>query len=106
VHSWTLGFTDHDDAERYRDMANRIQDTLDFMTAAGLTGDQPRALHGRFLHQPRGAAAGIRRGADRLDSTSGKWLAGSGHMIWIGDRTRQPDGAHVEFAAACRTRSA
>ncbi|MEO0372705.1 MAG: 3-deoxy-7-phosphoheptulonate synthase, partial [Pseudomonadota bacterium] len=34
----------------------------------------------------------------RLDSTSGKWLAGSGHMIWIGDRTRQPDGAHVEFA--------
>jgi 3-deoxy-7-phosphoheptulonate synthase len=34
----------------------------------------------------------------RVDSTSGKWLAGSGHMIWIGDRTRQPDGAHVEFA--------
>ncbi|MFO7771655.1 MAG: 3-deoxy-7-phosphoheptulonate synthase, partial [Roseovarius gahaiensis] len=34
----------------------------------------------------------------RLDSTSGKWLAGSGHMVWIGDRTRQPDGAHVEFA--------
>ena len=33
----------------------------------------------------------------RLDSTSGKWLAGSGHMIWIGDRTRQPDGAHLEF---------
>ena len=33
----------------------------------------------------------------RLDSTSGKWLAGSGHMIWIGDRTRQPDGAHVDF---------
>ena len=33
----------------------------------------------------------------RLDSTSGNWLAGSGHMIWIGDRTRQPDGAHVEF---------
>ncbi|MGB1390814.1 MAG: 3-deoxy-7-phosphoheptulonate synthase, partial [Paracoccaceae bacterium] len=34
----------------------------------------------------------------RLDSTSGQWLAGSGHLIWIGDRTRQPDGAHVEFA--------
>ena len=33
----------------------------------------------------------------RLDSTSGNWLAGSGHMLWIGDRTRQPDGAHVEF---------
>jgi 3-deoxy-7-phosphoheptulonate synthase len=35
----------------------------------------------------------------RLDSTSGKWLAGSGHMLWIGDRTRQPDGAHVEFCS-------
>ena len=35
----------------------------------------------------------------RLDSTSGKWLAGSGHMIWIGDRTRQPDGAHVNFCS-------
>ncbi|MDP1576988.1 MAG: 3-deoxy-7-phosphoheptulonate synthase, partial [Cypionkella sp.] len=34
----------------------------------------------------------------RVDSTTGQWLAGSGHMIWIGDRTRQPDGAHVEFA--------
>jgi 3-deoxy-7-phosphoheptulonate synthase len=33
----------------------------------------------------------------RVDSTSGQWLAGSGHMIWIGDRTRQPDGAHVEY---------
>jgi 3-deoxy-7-phosphoheptulonate synthase len=33
----------------------------------------------------------------RLDTTSGKWLAGSGHMVWIGDRTRQPDGAHVEY---------
>ena len=33
----------------------------------------------------------------RVDSTTGNWIAGSGHMIWIGDRTRQPDGAHVEF---------
>jgi 3-deoxy-7-phosphoheptulonate synthase len=41
----------------------------------------------------------------RIDSTTGLPVAGSGHMIWIGDRTRQPDGAHVEFAAACRTRS-
>jgi 3-deoxy-7-phosphoheptulonate synthase len=64
VHSWTLGFTDHDDAERYRDIANRIQDSLDFMTAAGLTGETNHELSdGRFLHLARGAAAGIRRGA-------------------------------------------
>jgi 3-deoxy-D-arabino-heptulosonate 7-phosphate (DAHP) synthase class II len=62
VHAWTLGFTEGDEAERYRDMANRISDTLDFMTAAGVTAT-PMTLHGGFLHQPRGAAAGIRRGA-------------------------------------------
>jgi 3-deoxy-7-phosphoheptulonate synthase len=73
---------------------------LDFMTAAGVTGETVwTARTVDFYTSARGAAAGIRRGAGRLDSTSGKWLAGSGHMIWIGDRTRQPDGAHVEFAA-------
>jgi 3-deoxy-7-phosphoheptulonate synthase len=98
VHAWTLGFTDSDDAERYRDVANRIQDSLDFMTAAGLTSDTNHELstvdfytsHEALLLEYEEALA-------RLDSTSGKWLAGSGHMIWIGDRTRQPDGAHVEF---------
>ncbi len=54
VHSWTLGFTESKKAEAYREIANRISDTLDFMTAAG---DQPRhrphAADGRVLHQPR-----------------------------------------------------
>ena len=44
MHSWTLGFTDHDDAEKYRDIANRIQDSLDFMAAAGLTGETNHEL--------------------------------------------------------------
>ncbi len=39
VHAWTLGFTDRDDAERYRDIANRLSDTLDFMTAAGINSN-------------------------------------------------------------------
>ena len=98
VHSWTLGFTDMGDAERYADMANRIQDALDFMTAAGVT---PATAHelGQvdFYTSHEALLLEYEEALCRLDSTSGKWLAGSGHMIWIGDRTRQPDGAHVEF---------
>jgi len=98
VHAWTLGFTDSDDAERYRDVANRIQDSLDFMTAAGLTSDTNHELSTvDFYTSHEALLLEYEEALTRLDSTSGKWLAGSGHMIWIGDRTRQPDGAHVEF---------
>ena len=99
VHSWTLGFTDREEAEKYRDVASRIQDTLDFMTAAGITGDNNHELHTvNFYTSHEALLLEYEEALTRVDSTSGKWLAGSGHMIWIGDRTRQPDGAHVEFA--------
>ncbi|NND18810.1 MAG: 3-deoxy-7-phosphoheptulonate synthase class II [Silicimonas sp.] len=99
VHAWTLGFTDRDEAEKYRDVASRIQDTLDFMTAAGITGDNNHELHTvDFYTSHESLLLEYEEALTRVDSTSGKWLAGSGHMIWIGDRTRQPDGAHVEFA--------
>ncbi len=98
VHSWTLGFTDHDDAEKYRDMANRIQDTIDFMEAAGVGGEARHEFSTvDFYTSHEALLLEYEESLCRLDSTSGKWLAGSGHMIWIGDRTRQPDGAHVEF---------
>ena len=99
VHAWTLGFTDRDEAEKYRDVANRIQDTLDFMTAAGITNENNHELHTvDFYTSHESLLLEYEEALTRVDSTSGKWLAGSGHMIWIGDRTRQPDGAHVEFA--------
>lgn len=99
VHSWTLGFAEGEKAERYRDMANRISDTLDFMTAAGITADATHALQTvDFYTSHEALLLEYEEALTRLDSTSGKWLAGSGHMVWIGDRTRQPDGAHVEFA--------
>ena len=99
VHSWTLGFAEGEKAERYRDMANRISDTLDFMTAAGITSDATHALQTvDFYTSHEALLLEYEEALTRLDSTSGKWLAGSGHMVWIGDRTRQPDGAHVEFA--------
>jgi 3-deoxy-7-phosphoheptulonate synthase len=99
VHAWTLGFTDRDEAEKYRDMANRIQDTLDFMGAAGMTADTTHELSTvDFYTSHEALLLEYEEALTRVDSTTGKWLAGSGHMIWIGDRTRQPDGAHVEFA--------
>ncbi len=98
VHAWTLGFTDQGGATKYRDMANRIQDTLDFMSAAGMTAETQHEL-GKvdFYTSHEALLLEYEEALTRVDSTSGQWIAGSGHMIWIGDRTRQPDGAHVEF---------
>ena len=99
VHQWTLGFTEGEKAARYREMANRIGDTLDFMKAAGVDSNRSAALHQvNFYTSHESLLLEYEEALTRVDSTSGKWLAGSGHMIWIGDRTRQPDGAHVEFA--------
>ncbi|MDJ1008101.1 MAG: 3-deoxy-7-phosphoheptulonate synthase class II [Paracoccaceae bacterium] len=99
VHSWTLGFTDAEDAARYRDIANRIQDSIDFMAAAGIDGATTHEFSSvEFYTSHEALLLEYEEALCRLDSTSGQWLAGSGHMIWIGDRTRQPDGAHVEFA--------
>jgi len=98
VHSWTLGFTDGEEAGKYREMANRIQDTLDFMAAAGMTAETAHDLGTvDFYTSHEALLLEYEEALTRVDSTTGQWLAGSGHMIWIGDRTRQPDGAHVEF---------
>ena len=98
VHSWTLGFTDGDEAAKYRDIANRIQDTLDFMDAAGMTGEtSPDLSRVDFYTSHEALLLEYEEALTRVDSTTGTWIAGSGHMIWIGDRTRQPVGAHVEF---------
>ncbi|NOD63339.1 MULTISPECIES: class II 3-deoxy-7-phosphoheptulonate synthase [unclassified Ruegeria] len=98
VHSWTLGFTDEQDVQKYSEIADRIQDTIDFMEAAGITADTTHEFSTvEFYTSHEGLLLEYEEALTRLDSTSGNWLAGSGHMIWIGDRTRQPDGAHVEF---------
>ncbi|PTQ75098.1 class II 3-deoxy-7-phosphoheptulonate synthase [Celeribacter persicus] len=98
VHAWTLGFTESDEAEKYRDMANRIQDALDFMKAAGMTSENNHELATvDFYTSHEALLLEYEEALCRVDSTTGATIAGSGHMIWIGDRTRQPDGAHVEF---------
>ena len=99
VHSWTLGYTDADEMQRYAQIANRIQDTIDFMAAAGIDSETTHEFSSvEFYTSHEALLLEYEEALTRLDSTSGQWLAGSGHMIWIGDRTRQPDGAHVAFA--------
>ena len=98
VHSWTLGFAGGDNAERYRALSDRIADALDFMTAAGVNGDTSAAMSEvDFYTSHEALLLEYEEALCRIDSTTGLPVAGSGHMLWIGDRTRQPDGAHVEF---------
>jgi 3-deoxy-7-phosphoheptulonate synthase len=98
VHSWTLGFTSAENAERYRALSDRIADALDFMTAAGISGEtSPAMAEVDFYTSHEALLLEYEEALCRIDTTTGLPVAGSGHMIWIGDRTRQPDGAHVEF---------
>ncbi len=99
VHQWTLGFVkDSPQAHRYQELADRISETLGFMRACGITSDNTPQLRGTNLYTSHEALLlGYEQAMTRNDSTTGDWYACSGHMIWIGDRTRQPDHAHVEF---------
>ncbi|WP_048648743.1 class II 3-deoxy-7-phosphoheptulonate synthase [Nitratireductor soli] len=99
VHKWMLGFlSDSPQAERYQELANRITETIDFMRAVGITGESSHALRETdFYTSHEALLLGYEEALTRVDSTSGDWYATSGHMIWIGDRTRQADHAHVEF---------
>ncbi|WP_045390770.1 class II 3-deoxy-7-phosphoheptulonate synthase [Falsirhodobacter sp. alg1] len=98
VHAWTLGFAEHDKAQKYRELSNRISDALDFMTAAGVNACTAHSLSSvDFYTSHEALLLEYEEALCRIDSISDQPVAGSGHMIWIGDRTRQPDGAHVEF---------
>jgi 3-deoxy-7-phosphoheptulonate synthase len=98
VQSWIAGFTEEDEAKRYREFATRIQDAMDFMAAAGVTSETATSLSTvDFYTSHEALLLEYEEALCRIDSTTGLPVAGSGHMIWIGDRTRQTEGAHVEF---------
>ena len=99
VHQWTLGFLkDSPAGERYRELAGRISDSLTFMRACGVTPEKMPELRTTNIYTSHEALLlGYEEALARIDSTSGGWYATSGHFIWIGDRTRQLDHAHVEF---------
>ena len=104
VHSWTLGFLkDSAQSSRYRELAERITETLDFMRAIGIDPEiHPEMRITDFYTSHEALLLGFEQAMTRVDSTTGDWYATSGHMLWIGDRTRQPDGAHVEFMRGVR----
>ncbi|MBX3581145.1 MAG: 3-deoxy-7-phosphoheptulonate synthase class II [Rhizobiaceae bacterium] len=99
VHKWMLGFVaDSPQSERYEALASRISETMDFMKAVGITSESNYALRETdFYTSHEALLLGYEEALTRIDSTSGDWYATSGHMIWIGDRTRQPDHAHIEY---------
>ncbi|MCA0199849.1 MAG: 3-deoxy-7-phosphoheptulonate synthase class II [Proteobacteria bacterium] len=99
VHQWTLGFmTDAATAEKYKRFADRIQETLEFMEACGLTGDTVPQIRETELYTSHEALLlPYEEAMCRNDSTTGQWYGCSAHMLWLGERTRQPDHAHVEF---------
>ncbi len=99
VHRWTLGFLrDTPMAGRYQQIAERITDTLRFMRACGINPDTAHQLRTTdFYTSHEALLLGYEEALTRIDSTSGDWYATSGHFLWIGDRTRDPEGAHVEF---------
>lgn len=99
VHKWTLDFAGGQAVQQYKDFAGRIADALDFMKAAGVDAEKVHNLASvEFYTSHEGLLLEYEEALCREDSMEpSHWLAGSGHMLWIGDRTRQPDGAHVEF---------
>ena len=99
VHQWNLGFVaDSPSGERYRDLADRLGETLDFMAACGLTSETtPQIRETDFFTSHEALLLGYEQVMTRVDSTSGDWYDTSAHLLWIGDRTRALDGAHVEF---------
>ncbi len=99
VHRWNLDFVERSPlVERYRDLAGRIDETLSFMGACGLTSiSAPQIRETDFYTSHESLLLPYEQALTRVDSTTGDHYACSAHFLWIGDRTRQLDGAHVEF---------
>jgi 3-deoxy-7-phosphoheptulonate synthase len=99
VHTWNQDFVaDSPQGERYRELADRITEALDFMAACGLNSETtPQIRETEFYTCHEGLFLSYEEALTRIDSTTGDWYDCSAHLVWIGDRTRQVDGAHVEF---------
>ena len=98
VHRWNLASVDGTLGERYRKLADQLDDALRFMGAVGLTGDTiPQLRETEFFTSHEALLLRYEQALTRVDSLTGDWYDCSAHFLWIGDRTRQLDGAHVDF---------
>jgi 3-deoxy-7-phosphoheptulonate synthase len=99
VHSWNLGFVEESpQGERYQDMADRITEAVAFMQACGVSdATTPEIRRTNFYTSHEALLLGFEEAMTRIDSTSGRWYDTSAHLVWVGERTRDPEGAHVEY---------
>lgn len=99
IHKWTLGYVkDSPQSQRYSELCDKISDAMDFMQACGVTPEStPQMAATEYYTSHEGLLLGYEQAMTRIDSTTGRWYDTSAHLLWIGNRTRQPDGAHVEF---------
>ncbi len=99
VQRWNLDFVARSpQGERYRALAERLEDTLRFMEACGITSETTPQLREIELYTSHEALLlEYEEALTRVDSLTGRWYDVSAHMLWIGERTRRPEGAHVEY---------
>ena len=101
VQNWNLDFVKNSSqGSAFKKIADRISESLSFMNACGINSDSSRELsESNFFISHEALLLPYESCFARIDSTTGDWYAVSSHMIWIGDRTRQIDGSHVEFCS-------
>ena len=99
VHTWNLGFIKKSaEAKKFKDLEDKIADALAFMDACGINSDFNRRLYTvNFWTSHEALLLPFEQAMTRVDSTTGEHHDTSAHFVWIGDRTRQLDGGHVEF---------
>jgi 3-deoxy-7-phosphoheptulonate synthase len=99
AHQWMLSFVnDSPQSKRYEELAAHLTEALDFMRACGIDPEvHPEMRTTDFFTSHEALLLGYEQAFTRVDSTTGDWYCTSGHMLWIGDRTRQADHAHVEY---------
>ncbi|QSB44196.1 3-deoxy-7-phosphoheptulonate synthase class II [Tsuneonella flava] len=99
VHQWTLDFMGRSPwADKFSQTADRIGEALDFMEACGIDPETVPQLQGTsFFTSHEALLLPYEQALTRRDSLTGEWYDCSAHMVWIGDRTRFPGSAHIEF---------
>ena len=98
VHLWNLGFINDKTKGKYKEIEDKISDAISFMEACGINPDTNRKLRTvNFYTSHEALLLPFEEAMTRVDSTTGEYHDTSAHFVWIGDRTRQIDGAHVEF---------
>ena len=104
VHVWNQQFVASSaEGQRYEAIASEIERAMRFMRACGiLVQSEARLQEVDFYTSHEALLLGYEEALTRLDSLTGEWYDCSAHMLWVGDRTRDPDGAHVEFLAGLR----